>query len=274
LLSGYPSVISLQGLITKIYESSPSLKYQIVGLFERLTIRKAKHINPKTELSSGFLDSLNYKGEKYKIEASIEKEYWKYDIPPYSQRMFFTGVLIKRKGIFEFMESFIQLKKLYPELEAVILGRGSEHIREELINLCNTNGISDGFEFTGQISFQQMISRYRKGGVFCSASYAENSPNVVMEAMATGLPVVATNVGDVKNIVSEGKSGFIVSKENSDDLAAKVAALLENRELYDSFGKEGRKIATGRWKPEVIAAKHYEMYQQILSENLSGRDDS
>lgn len=267
LLSGYPCVISLQGLITKIVESSPSWKYQIVGFLERQTVRRAKYINPKTSMSMSFLDSLNCKAKKFHIEAPIEKRYWVNDIPPYTQRILFTGVLIKRKGIFDFVNAFLLLKQDFPDLEAVIIGRGSDSVIKELNHICENAGIADGLTFTGQLSFEEMIAIYKKGGVFCLSSHAENSPNVVMESMASGLPVVATDVGDVQNMVSNGESGFIVEKGNSRMLAERTAVLLKDKELYLSFGKAGRRIATNRWRPEVIASEHVSMYQQILSEN-------
>jgi glycosyltransferase involved in cell wall biosynthesis len=267
LLSGYPCVISLQGIISKIYESTPTLKYWIIRKFERHTISRAKYINPKTSLSMSLLDSFKSKATRFHIEAAIEKRYWSNTIPPFAKRMLFTGVLIRRKGIFEFVNAFVRLKKAFPELEAVVIGGGSDSIKEKLIQCCTDEGVVDSFVFTGQISFEKIKTIYKNGGIFCLSSYAENSPNCVMEAMAAGLPVVATDVGDVNNIVLEGISGFVVEKENSNELAEKIAVLLKNEEQYMSFGNAGKKIATNRWRPEIIAAKHIEMYQLIFAEN-------
>ena len=214
-----------------------------------------------------FLDQIQYKNKRFLIEASIEEKYWGKSIPPYAKRMFFTGVLIRRKGIFEFVDAFVKLKTLHPEIEAVVIGRDDENIKEELIKNCKEKGVKNGLIFTGQILFKDIISLYAKGGIFCLSSHIENSPNVVMEAMAAGLPVVASDVGAVKNIVKEGESGFLVTKKDSDELADKVNELLSNQKQYELFGVSGRRIASDRWRPGIIASKHLKMYKEILSES-------
>ena len=82
--------------------------------------------------------------------------------------------------------------------------------------------------------------------------------------MAAGLPVVATDVGSVRDIVQDNKSGFLVEKKNVNELVEKTSILIKDRILYNIFANNGRDIASERWKPAIIAKKHITMYNELL----------
>jgi spore coat protein SA len=179
--------------------------------------------------------------------------------------MFFVGPAIKRKGIEEFVHSYIMLKSEFSDLKGYVMGEYDPDAKDRYTRWVQEAGVPCELFFTGQISYEEMINIYCGGGIFCLTSHVENSPNVLMEAMAAGLPVVASNVGAVQSLVENERSGSLVENKNAADIARSVAKLFRDRALYISFGKRGREIATSRWKPEIVAQKHIEMYREILT---------
>ena len=83
--------------------------------------------------------------------------------------------------------------------------------------------------------------------------------------MAAGLPVVATNVGDVTNIVEHGKNGFVVEKMNYMEMVRSIEKIVSSHKTQKAFSERGRDVASRRWRPEVIAEKHLDMYEDELS---------
>ena len=84
---------------------------------------------------------------------------------------------------------------------------------------------------------------YRKHDVFVTASEMETQGLVLIEAMASGLPVIGVNVLAIPDVVHEGKTGFLVKKRDCKEMAKKMILLLENPKLVETLGKNARKEA-------------------------------
>lgn len=262
--SGYPNIISMQGIMAEIFKEEPSLRSRLVRHVEAHTVRKARFINVKNHIAESFVDSLSPNGETFFIEPAINDVFFSNPQPGLSRSIFFVGSLIKRKGIEEFVSCYIKLKKTFRALKGYVIGEGPYEIKQYYTTIARNAECSDDLIFTGQIEHQEMVEIFTQGGVFCLTSHVEASPNALMEAMAAGLPVVAMNVGDLQYRVENSVSGFIVSRNSVEDMINSVVRLLSDESLYLSFGKRGREIASARWKADIIARKHLDMYRRVL----------
>lgn len=97
---------------------------------------------------------------------------------------------------------------------------------------------SDALQFLGRAS--DMLSIYQQATIFVLTSEHEGTPNVLLEAMATGLPVVATSVGGVPEIVQHGRTGFLVSQDNPTELVNATRQLIEDSTLRREIGAQAR----------------------------------
>lgn len=117
--------------------------------------------------------------------------------------------------------------------------RPDQDLRSDLERQAAALGLrSDVLQFLGSAS--EMPGLYQQANIFVLTSEHEGTPNVLLEAMATGLPVIATNVGGVPEIVQHGRTGLLVAEDNSDDLVNTTRALIQNPGLRDELGTQAR----------------------------------
>ncbi len=268
LASRRPCVISLQGIMSEIVKVDPTVSNRISARLERLTVRCARHVNIKSNFSRQFVDQLRgFGGRTYFIEPAINSLFWTRPQPAPACRVYFVGSVMERKGVEDLVEAVRQLVPRFPELRVSIIGSGVTAYVEYLAERIADAGLDRVIELTGGLAHGEIHERLQSGGVFCLPSHIENSPNTIMEAMAMALPVVATNVGDVCNIVSSGETGVVVPTHDPAGLAEGLERILGNPAFAKSAGSRGREAANLRWKPEVIAEKHLEMYDAVLEDD-------
>ena len=85
------------------------------------------------------------------------------------------------------------------------------------------------------------------------------------EAMATGIPVVASRVGGIPNVVQDGVSGILVEPGDARELAGAIRQFFEDPQLRNTYGVRGSQIAEQRWKPSVIARQTVDVYRKAAS---------
>jgi len=100
--------------------------------------------------------------------------------------------------------------------------------------------------------------------IFVLSSLSEGAANVVMEASASGLPVVATAVGEVPQIVADGESGWLVKPKDVDGLAEKIETIINNPLLGKKMGEAGRKRIEQKYSWEIICEKLEKAYQEVI----------
>lgn len=129
----------------------------------------------------------------------------------------FTGRLVEVKGLRELMEAAAALRRAGEPLEVALIGDGP--LAPELQLQCRRNGIQDAVHFLGARSPVEVARWLAACDLFCLPSYSEGCPNVILEALSCGRPVVASNVGGIPEIVDEG-CGILTPPGDAAALAA------------------------------------------------------
>jgi glycosyltransferase involved in cell wall biosynthesis len=168
-------------------------------------------------------------------------------------RLFCHGRVVYQKGLDVLLAA---LGLLPPDLswELHIAGDGPQ--RPELENQANILGIADRVFFKGWMRRPELTVVMREMDIFAFASRDEGMPNAVLEAMASGLPVVATRITGNEELVVPEKTGLLVSSESPDELAVALSRLIQNEALRSAMGRSGRQKVEEEYSWASVAARY------------------
>ncbi len=117
--------------------------------------------------------------------------------------------------------------------------------------------------FTGPVPYAGIVEQYRAADVYVQPSLSEAFPLPVLEAMAAGLPVVASRVGGIPEAVQDGQTGLLVPPGSAPALAEALLALLADQDRRRALGAAGRQRALEAYPWDVIAQELCEQYQRL-----------
>lgn len=179
----------------------------------------------------------------------------------------YVGRLHEVKGLKYLLDGFAELIKEHPEIRLKLLGKGN--LEEELKDRAQRLGIRDYITFFEEVRYQNVPNYYRRADIFVLPSLSEGLPNVLMEAMASGLPVVATDVGGNKELIQENKGGYLVDPKNSTELSKAIKRLVENPEMRKKMGRFNRDHAIKYDTQNIMKQK-----RKIISEIVEGSSET
>ncbi len=173
--------------------------------------------------------------------------------------------LSREKGVNYFIEAASMIPDATRKLRFVIVGDGD--CLQELKDLADKKGLKDVFQFAG---FQSNISQYLETfDIFVLPSLSEGLGSAILEAMATSLPVVASDVGGIPELVKNGDNGLLVSPAHPASLAQAIQHLAENPDISQRMGLRGRQ----RVEEQFTLERKIMETEQLFTE-LAGRSAS
>ncbi len=186
------------------------------------------------------------------IENGVDCD--RYDLPEPAARpprVLYVGLLTPRKGVLDLLEASAQLTAEGVEHELCLLGGTPDEgpaAAEPVLEAAEGRAT-----LLGTRPPEEMPAAYATADVFCLPSWWEAMPMSVLEAMAAGLPVVATDVGDVARLVDDGATGYLVSPQSPDELAAALRKLILDPERAREMGTAGRERVEQHFSAKVTA---------------------
>jgi phosphatidylinositol alpha-mannosyltransferase len=208
-----------------------------------------------------------FPGDYEIIPNGIDFKHFSADVAPLPQyqdgkiNILFVGRLEKRKGLRYLLEAYSKLKWDLPNTRLIVVGPGNPD--KESYRIMSSHNLQD-VEFVGRVSYDDLPRYYASADIFCSpATGAESFGIVLLEAMAAGKPVVASDIEGYRGIVTDGEQGLLVPKKDSDSLANALGLLARDPELRHLLGGQGNRTAeTYRW--EVVANGVENYYQSCI----------
>jgi glycosyltransferase involved in cell wall biosynthesis len=174
-------------------------------------------------------------------------------------RILCVARLIERKGIRYLIEATAKLLKTYPNIKLILVGEGNIELklREDVFQ----RGITEQVEFMGLVSQAKLPEIYNQAGVFVLPSLNEGMSNTVLEAMACGLPIIATDTGGTAELLRG--NGFCIPLRDSGAIYDCCLKLIEDENLRQAMGRKSREIAEGMsWRS--IAAEYLSLYKRSI----------
>src|SRR3989339_146734 len=179
----------------------------------------------------------------------------------------FVGWKVKRKGLHLLLHAFKLIAKEMENVKLIAIGKNidKEHLKS-VNDYINNNGLSDKVKMFDKISQEELDSYWEKANVFVVPEQWENmSPLVVLEAMANGRAIVASNLGGIPEFIENGKTGFLAEYNNPRDFADKIVKLLKDISLVEKIGKAANEKIRDFCEPETFVNDQIKLYERIVN---------
>jgi len=152
----------------------------------------------------------------------------------------FVGYLDTFKGIFDIIDAFGEIKQTHDNIKLMIIGNGPK--KHELENRVLALDLKNSVIFTGKLKPDEIHSYYQAADIFTLPSYTEGLPLAVLEAMSCGIPVIASNVGGIPEIIKNNENGFLIPPKNKKILKNNLIILIDNARLREKFRRNSIEI--------------------------------
>lgn len=172
----------------------------------------------------------------------------------------FVGRLHRQKGVDVLLEAWAGFVKQRPRARLLILGDGPE--ASDLRREAETLGIAPSVEFRG--SRKDVGLHYAAAQIFVLPSRYEGFPNVMLEAMVAGCPVIASCVSGTEDAIENGRNGLLVPPGESEPLLEALLQLSHDGDLADRLGREARKTVAARYDINRVAELTIAFYRRLL----------
>lgn len=160
------------------------------------------------------------------------------------------------------LRAFGIVRKMFPSAKLTLAGSGPE--RQTLEQLAARLGVAEAVTFTGRVDNEGMAAIYRRADVMVNPSLADNMPISVLEALASGVPVVSTNVGGVPHLVEHEKTAMLVPVHDPEAMADAILSLLSDPEKSKNMARAGLEAVQQYAWPNV-RERLFDVYERVLS---------
>ena len=205
------------------------------------------------------------KGRIFDIDNPIDESFFQQKREERKGIIFSAAVISPRKNTLYLVRAVHNLKQKGVNCQLRLAGPVvNEEYGQRLKNEIKSLGIGENVTILGSVSLSQIKRELSEASVFALVSLEENSPLVIEEAMAVGVPVVTSNRCGMPYMVRDGETGFLVDPRDVYDISRRLEQLLRDTPLRVQFGELARKIALDRFHPRSVADKTRKVYLDIL----------
>jgi glycosyltransferase involved in cell wall biosynthesis len=198
------------------------------------------------------------------VENPIDPAFFEIARAPEPGRLLFTGTIVARKQVPDLVAALALRPE--PALHLRIAGPLSDpasvaRVREAIA----AHGLAPRVTLTGPLSQTQLLDEYARAEMLLLSSREETAPQVIAQAMACGLPVVAASSGGVPYMVREGETALLFPVGDAAACAARILELHASTELREAIATRGRLEARQRFHPDAVAGQTVAVYRQVLA---------
>lgn len=183
----------------------------------------------------------------------------------------FIGRLIDLKGVDYLIKATPEVLKRCPDINVLLVGSGPQ--KEYLMNLSKDLGVENRVVFIDKVPQDEILKFYAIASVFVLPSIVnargetEGLGVVLLEAMASGVPVIGSNVGGIPDIITDGETGLLARQKDHNDLAKKIVILLSDEELRKNVTENALRCVKRNFSWEVIADRFVRIYEDLIGRN-------
>ncbi|MBI2850902.1 MAG: glycosyltransferase family 4 protein [Chloroflexi bacterium] len=185
------------------------------------------------------------------------------------KNILFLGRLEYRKGLKFLLRAFQRVKREIPDSRLIVVGPGTR-LRKGYEKWVRRNQLEDDIIFIGFISEEDKPRYFKTADIYCAPSTGRESQGIVLlEAMAVGTPIVASNIDGYASVVTHGQEGLLVPPKNSAELAKALTFLLKDESLRQQMSVKG-KVTAEQYSWERVARRVVDFYGKTLAGSCRG----
>ncbi len=174
-------------------------------------------------------------------------------------KVLFVGHVIKTKGVYELVKSCSNVPGVQ---ELLIVGPCSKEIKNDLISLAKERDGGQWMHFLGEIPRDAVFDYYRKCSVFVLPSYTEGFPYVVLEAMAFGCPIIATEVGAIPQMITK-ETGILIPSQNEERLTDAISYLINDAIKASELGANARREVVRKYGTSTVMKQYEQVWRWV-----------
>ena len=264
----WPAVITVHGIVTRearvATDAKDRLGWELDSWYESWVLGRARHIISISPYVQQEFSELT-RAQLHLIENPVPDAFFAQAGPGEPGRILFAGRVIPRKDPLTAIRAFGVLCQAHPKSQLRIAGEidADPAYADQARYLVNELGLSEQVHFLGQLNEDQILSEYRASSFVLLSSVQETAPVVIEQAMASGKPVVTTDVGGCAALVADGKTGFVAPVGDADGLAHGLRRLMDDPDLYARMSAEAMKQAGERFKASSVVDKTLDVYSAL-----------
>ena len=241
--ANFLSILATRGTDIKVYvseRSNPNVNTKIIKIVRNILYMLCDGLICQTkDAKDYFPNCIRKKGKVIKNPIKENLPCW-LDIQEHEKYIITAVRLEKSKNISLLLQAFFYIEKQYKDYKLLIYGDGPEY--KNIAKKINELQLEDKVILKGRSN--EWHKQAVRSEIFVLPSDYEGMSNSLLEALAMGMPVISTDhpIGGAREVIENGKNGFLVPIKDADSLSKRLAELIENKELQKSFSKEAQKI--------------------------------
>lgn len=264
-LGKIPSLLTLHGNfreIAKVLKAKPFSYLWINSRIESFVARKVSGVLCISSYTRKAVADLNT--ALWTLPNAVHPAFFKVINKPVMGRVIFVAGIGQRKNQLQFLKACDGYAQSNPNFNLEFWGPGNDshpydkEFQNELVS-------RPWAKYRGSASVSQIPSIMTSADILALPSLEDNCPVVILEAMAVGIPVVASRVGGIPDLVSDGKTGFLAPPDHLEKQVEMIGEIIANRDLRNELSVNSKVEALRRFTCEAIAAFHVDVYGRIIN---------
>jgi glycosyltransferase involved in cell wall biosynthesis len=268
---GYPTIVTVHGIRREdsrhIGSISQRARNQIHSrLIERYCLRNTRHLIAISHyVTDYFTAQLRPDAKVYYVPNAIDESFFELSDTSDGHTLLFAGRVIPRKRVMDLVQAFAGIAGQCPSAQLRIAGECTsvETYVDSIQQFIEKANLQDRVHLLGALPENAILREFAGCDALVLPSIQETAPMVIAQAMAAGKPVVATRVGGVPEMVSDGKTGFLFEVGDVLKLAETLVRLLRDDSIRAEMGQAGKLKAEANYRASIVAQRTYRAYQDV-----------
>jgi glycosyltransferase involved in cell wall biosynthesis len=269
--SNYPSLLTIHGLLNEVYKNNEGIygfrnkvNVTIRKQFEKITLRKAKNFIFITPWVEEVIRSEYTVKNSFNIFNPIAFDFFNAQKKWGSSNIIYIGRISPVKGLTDLIRAMGIVVGNDSKITLDIYGHSDGDYAVHVNDFIKQNNLSSHIKIHGFISNDKLPEILSTAEIFVLPSFMENCPMVILEAMATGTPVISTKQGGIPYLIKDGISGLLYDYGDYKALAHLIDKILSDQDLKYRLGSNACEFAKENFHPVKVAERHYEAYKTII----------